>query len=129
MKEATKLRNALMKTLCLKADMTNATAGAEDSVNTRIISPICIMDIAYGIWQEHVLATMNPQGEVKACADVIKRIWSTSISGEPPAYGPGTARRAECTPSPFLLTKSDFSSVQQSACRLVLCCYDSPECS
>ena len=50
MKEATKLRNALMKTLCLKADMTNATAGAEDSVNTRIISPICIMDIAYGIW-------------------------------------------------------------------------------
>ena len=82
MKEATKLRNALMKTLCLKADMTNATAGAEDSVNTRIISPICIMDIAYGIWQENVLPVMNPQGEVKACADVIKRIWSTSIYGK-----------------------------------------------
>ena len=36
MKEATKLRNALMKTLCLKADMTNATAGAEDSVTREL---------------------------------------------------------------------------------------------
>lgn len=52
----------------------------EDVINTHMLSPYCLMDVAYGMWQDLIkVAEFNEENKVYL--DEIKLMWSNDIYG------------------------------------------------
>lgn len=79
---ATEIRNKIMSGIFFKPN----PKYEEDVINTRIFSPICIIDVAYGIWQEDVLKSNYLQHRNKVLAKEITRMWSTMVYNEEGAF-------------------------------------------
>lgn len=80
--KATEIRNKIVNGLSFR---TNPNF-AEDVINTRIFSPVCVVDIAYGIWQESVLKSRYLQHKNKVLAKEITRKWSAWVYNEKGAF-------------------------------------------
>lgn len=60
----------------------------EDVINTHMLSPYCLMDVAYGMWQELIkVAEFNKENKVYL--DEIKLMWSNDIYGKNNAFFKG----------------------------------------
>ena len=79
---ATEIRNKIVSGIFFKPN----SEYAEDVINTRIFSPICIVDIAYGIWQDDVLKSNYLQHRNKVIAKDITRLWSKMVYDEEGAF-------------------------------------------
>lgn len=80
--KATIIRQKILEGLKFQASPTVA----EDDINTRIFSPICVIDIAYGIWQEGVLKSRYLQHKNKVFAKEITTKWSKWVFNEKGAF-------------------------------------------
>ena len=80
--KATEVRNKILIGLPLKVN----PMCEDDVVNTRIFSPICVVDIAYGIWQNDVLKSSYLQHKNKVLAKDITRKWSAWVYNEKGAF-------------------------------------------
>ena len=57
----------------------------EEVLNTHMLSPYCLMDVAYGMWQELIkVAEFNEENKVYL--DEIKLMWSNDIYGKNNAF-------------------------------------------
>lgn len=72
---ATEIRNKIVSGIFFKPN----TEYEEDVINTRIFSPICVIDVAYGIWQEDILKSNYLQHRNKVMAKNITRLWSEMV--------------------------------------------------
>ena len=72
---ATEIRNKIVSGIFFKPN----PEYEEDVINTRIFSPICIIDVAYGIWQEDILKSNYLQHRNKVMAKDITRLWSEMV--------------------------------------------------
>lgn len=79
---ATEIRNKIVSGIYFKPN----PKYEEDVINTRIFSPICIIDVAYGIWQEDVLKSNYLQHRNKVLAKEISRMWSAMVYNEEGAF-------------------------------------------
>ena len=79
---ATEIRNKIISGTIFKP----SPKYAEDVINTRIFSPICIIDVAYGIWQEDILTSRYLQHRNKVQAKNITRFWSAMVYNEKGAF-------------------------------------------
>lgn len=94
MSKLTKIANALTRNKATEIrdkivggiKFTPSSHFPEDVINTRVLSPICVVDIAYGIWQEEVLKSRYLQHKSKVLAKEITRKWSAWVYNEKGAF-------------------------------------------
>ena len=80
--KATEIRNKILSGLSFKIN----PAHSEEVINTRIFSPVCVVDIAYGIWQKDILKSRYLQHKNKVLAKEITRMWSALVYSEKGAF-------------------------------------------
>lgn len=79
---ATEIRNKIISGICFKPN----PKCTEDLINTRVFSPICVIDVAYGVWQEDVLKSNYLQHKNKVLAKEITKRWSAMVYNEKGAF-------------------------------------------
>lgn len=79
MNKATVIRNKFCKNIygCVPKECNEVN---EDVINTHILSPYCLMDVAYGMWQE-LIKGIELNEENIPFLEEIKLIWSNDIYG------------------------------------------------